>query len=178
MAGSDEDHGKSRRLGAEDQGWSSIVRVLGGWVIGRCHVWSAPCTWRWGARVSWLSLKMKGEGFPVWASKLATLVWWFGPQNHSVGFLVWASKPSRLRFVGCARKRMGGWFDMGHTSRSSGLLRLEASCTRISQSGLKIGRGTTAGGACGIITEVVWKWTEIWSARWRRVRRSGSWTKM
>jgi hypothetical protein len=35
MAGSDEDHGRSRRPGAEDRGWSSIGRVLGGWAIGR-----------------------------------------------------------------------------------------------------------------------------------------------
>jgi hypothetical protein len=30
MAGSDEDRGKSRRHSAEDQGWSSTRRVLGG----------------------------------------------------------------------------------------------------------------------------------------------------
>jgi hypothetical protein len=35
MAGSDEDHGRSRRPGAEDRGWSSIGRVLGGWAIRR-----------------------------------------------------------------------------------------------------------------------------------------------
>jgi hypothetical protein len=35
MAGSDEDRGKSRRLGAEDQGWSSIGRVLSGRPIER-----------------------------------------------------------------------------------------------------------------------------------------------
>jgi hypothetical protein len=33
MAGSDKDRGSSRRLGAEDQGWSSIGRVLGGRTI-------------------------------------------------------------------------------------------------------------------------------------------------
>jgi hypothetical protein len=45
--------------------------------------------------VSRLSLKTKVvEGFPVWASKLASLVWLFGPQNHRDGFLVWASKPT------------------------------------------------------------------------------------
>jgi hypothetical protein len=35
MVGSDEDRGRSRRPGAEDRGWSSIGRVLGGRVIGR-----------------------------------------------------------------------------------------------------------------------------------------------
>jgi hypothetical protein len=35
--------------------------VLGGRAIERSGdiVWSAPCTWRRGARVSWLSLKTK-----------------------------------------------------------------------------------------------------------------------
>jgi hypothetical protein len=35
MTGSDEDHGKSRRLGTEDRGWSGIGRVLGGRMIER-----------------------------------------------------------------------------------------------------------------------------------------------
>jgi hypothetical protein len=33
MVGSDEDRGRSRRLGAEDRGWSSIGWVLDGWMI-------------------------------------------------------------------------------------------------------------------------------------------------
>jgi hypothetical protein len=44
---------------------------------------------------------------------------------------------------------------MGHASRSSGLLRVEASLARVSQSGLKTGGGATTGGARGTITEVV-----------------------
>jgi hypothetical protein len=44
---------------------------------------TAPCTWRRGARVSWLNLKTKVDSLSV--------VW---PQNHWVGFSsVWASKP-------------------------------------------------------------------------------------
>jgi hypothetical protein len=35
MAGSDEYRGKSRRLVAEDWGWSSIGQVLSGQTIGR-----------------------------------------------------------------------------------------------------------------------------------------------
>jgi hypothetical protein len=35
MTGSDEDRGRSRRLGAEDRGWSSIGRVLGDRTIER-----------------------------------------------------------------------------------------------------------------------------------------------
>jgi hypothetical protein len=51
-------------------------RILGGRAVGWRRVRSAPGTWRLEARVSWLSLKTKVvEGFPVWASKPATLVW-------------------------------------------------------------------------------------------------------
>jgi hypothetical protein len=35
MVGSDEDRGKSRRLDAEDRGWSNTGRVLCGWTIER-----------------------------------------------------------------------------------------------------------------------------------------------
>jgi hypothetical protein len=41
-----------------------------------------------------------------------------------------------------------------HVSRSSGLLGVEASLARVSQSGLKTGGGTTTGGARGTIIEV------------------------
>jgi hypothetical protein len=44
---------------------------------------------------------------------------------------------------------------VGHTSRSSSLLGMEASLTRVFQSGLKTGEGVTTGGARGTITEVV-----------------------
>jgi hypothetical protein len=43
---------------------------------------------------------------------------------------------------------------VGHASRSSGLLRMEASLARVSQSDLKTGGGATMGGACGTITDV------------------------
>jgi hypothetical protein len=43
---------------------------------------------------------------------------------------------------------------VGHALRSSGLLHVEASLTRLSQSGLKTGGGATTGGACGTIVEV------------------------
>jgi hypothetical protein len=43
---------------------------------------------------------------------------------------------------------------VGHASRSSGLLGVEASLTRISQSGLKTGGDATTGGARGTIAEV------------------------
>jgi hypothetical protein len=44
--------------------------------------------------------------------------------------------------------------DVGHVSRSSGLLDVEASLARVSQSGLKTGGGTTTGGARGTIVKV------------------------
>jgi hypothetical protein len=43
---------------------------------------------------------------------------------------------------------------VGHVSRSSGLLRVEASLTRVFQSGLKTGGGATVGGARGTIVKV------------------------
>jgi hypothetical protein len=43
---------------------------------------------------------------------------------------------------------------VGHASRSDGLLRLKASRTRVSQSGLKTSGGATAGGARSTITKV------------------------
>jgi hypothetical protein len=42
----------------------------------------------------------------------------------------------------------------GHTLRSSGLLHVEASLARASQSDLKTGGGATTGGAHGTIAEV------------------------
>jgi hypothetical protein len=64
MACSDEDHDRSRRLGAEDRGWShrSGTRWSGGQEVGWRRVWSAPDTWRLGAQISWLSLKTKVDG--------------------------------------------------------------------------------------------------------------------
>jgi hypothetical protein len=64
MACSDEDRGRSRRLGAEDQRWShrSGTWWPGGRDVGWRRVWSASSTWRLGARVSWLSLKTKVDG--------------------------------------------------------------------------------------------------------------------
>jgi hypothetical protein len=43
---------------------------------------------------------------------------------------------------------------VGHASRSSSLLHVEASLARVSQSGLKTGGGATTGGARGTITKV------------------------
>jgi hypothetical protein len=67
MMCSNEDHGKSRRPGAEEQGWShrSGTRWPGDLEIGWHRVWSAPDTWRLGAQIFWLSLKTKVDGLSV-----------------------------------------------------------------------------------------------------------------
>jgi hypothetical protein len=70
------------------------------------------------------------------------MVFLFGPQNQ-VGFGLSVTPQNRWREVG-----------MEHTSRSSGLLHVEASLAMISQSGLKTGEGATTGGARGTIAEV------------------------
>jgi hypothetical protein len=61
---SDEDHGRSRRPGVEDRGWShrSGTRWSGGREVGWCRVRSAPGTRTLGAWVSWFSLKTKVDG--------------------------------------------------------------------------------------------------------------------
>jgi hypothetical protein len=59
-----------------------------------------------------------------------------------VGFDLSVAPQNRRREVGA-----------GHTSRSSGLLHVEASLARVSQSGLKSCGGATTGGARDTITE-------------------------
>jgi hypothetical protein len=67
MTCSDEDRGRSRRPGVEDREWShrSGTRWPGSREVGWHRVWSAPCTWRRGAQVSWLSHKTKDDGLRV-----------------------------------------------------------------------------------------------------------------
>jgi hypothetical protein len=60
-----------------------------------------------------------------------------------VGFRLSVAPQNRQREVGT-----------GHASRFSGLLYVEASLARVSQSGLKTSGGVTTGGARGTIAEV------------------------
>jgi hypothetical protein len=60
-----------------------------------------------------------------------------------VGFGLSVAPQNRRREVGA-----------GHASRSSGLLHVEASLARVSQSGLKTAGGATTGGAHGTIVKV------------------------
>jgi hypothetical protein len=64
------------------------------------------------------------------------------PQNKT-GFGLSVAPQNRRREVG-----------VGHGSRSSGLLCVEANLTKVSQPGLKTDGGATTGGARGTITEV------------------------
>jgi hypothetical protein len=74
--------------------------------------------------------------------KITTTVFWFGPQNQA-GFGL-SVVPQNLRRE----------VDAGHTSRSSSLLDVKASLTRVSQSGLKTGGGVTTGGTRRTIADV------------------------
>jgi hypothetical protein len=68
---------------------------------------SSLCTWRRGARVSWLSLKTKVDSLlVVWPQNhWDGFLWfdlktgddgflWFGLKTGGSGFLIWASKPT------------------------------------------------------------------------------------
>jgi hypothetical protein len=79
-----------------------------------------------------LSLKTGSYGFGDLGRKITVMVSWFGPQNQ-VGFGLLVAPQNRRRE-----------FDAGHVLRSSGLLGMEASLARVSQSGLKTGGGTIA----------------------------------
>jgi hypothetical protein len=145
---------------------------------------SVPCTRRAGAHVTCLSLKTKVDGLSVvWPQhhwngfsrfdlktgvggfsslslKPTPTVWWFVSQNHHDGFLVWISKLSGLRFVSCATKSMEDENGAGHTLRFSGLLCVEASQGRVSQSSIKTGGCTTAVvHVLKVASSPSWKWT-------------------
>jgi hypothetical protein len=70
------------------------------------------------------------------------MVSWFEPQNQ-VGFSLSVVPQNRRREVGA-----------GYASRSSGLLRVEASLARVFQSGLKTDGGAMMSGARVTIAEV------------------------
>jgi hypothetical protein len=74
--------------------------------------------------------------------KITAMVSWFVPQNQVDDGLSVAPQNQR---------REDG---VGHTLRYGGLLRLEASYTMVSQSGIKTGGDVTTGDARDIIVEV------------------------
>jgi hypothetical protein len=116
--GSDEDRGRSRRLGVEDKGWSSTGRVLGGRMIERsgdavCGLHHAQgddkCGFLGSASKPWSTVSLGLASKPV----ATVLVVW--PQNHSHGFpglglkigssslVIWPTKSPR-RFLGLGLK--------------------------------------------------------------------------
>jgi hypothetical protein len=70
------------------------------------------------------------------------MVSWFGPQNQA-GFGLSVAPQNRWREVG-----------VGHALRSSNLLDVEASLTRVFQPDLKTDGGAIMGGARGTIAKV------------------------
>jgi hypothetical protein len=101
MASSNEDRGRSRRLGAADQRCSSTGRVLGGRTIDKsgdvvCGLQRA----REDEEHEFLGLASKSRATdfpglaskpvatisPILASKLVATVFVIWPQNHSLGF--------------------------------------------------------------------------------------------
>jgi hypothetical protein len=74
--------------------------------------------------------------------KITAMISWFGPRNQA-GYGLSVLPQNRREGDG-----------VGHTSRSSGLLRVKTSQARVSQSGFETGGGTTAGGERGTIAEV------------------------
>jgi hypothetical protein len=120
MTGSDEDRGRSRRLGVEDWGWSSTGRVLGCQMINRsgdtvCGLHHA----QGDEEREFLSLASKPRSTvsPGLASKSVATVLVVWPQNHSLGFpglglktgcynlVIWPTK-SPQRFLGLGLKTM------------------------------------------------------------------------
>jgi hypothetical protein len=84
MTGSDDDRDRSRRHGAEDQGWSSTSRVLGGRMIKRSD--DVVCDLH-------RALENNERGFLDLASApRSTVCQWFGLKTTGTGFLVWSSK--------------------------------------------------------------------------------------
>jgi hypothetical protein len=89
-----------------------------------------------------LGLKTGSYRFGDLSLKIIVTVSWFEPQNQA-GFGLSVAPKNQQREVG-----------LGHASRSSSLLGVEASLGRVSQSGLKTGGSATMDGARNTIVEV------------------------
>jgi hypothetical protein len=92
--------------------------------------------------------------------KITVTVSWLVPQNQADFGLSVASQ-NRRREVG-----------VGHTSRSSSLLNVEASLASVSQSDLNTGGGATTGGARGTIMEFTSEARGRWTGRCDGLRRT------
>jgi hypothetical protein len=123
MVGSDEDWGRSRRLWSRGTGMvkhRSGTRWPDDREVGWCCVRSAPCTKRWGAHISWFSLKTKVDSFFRFdlktggcssyglTSKPLARVFWFGHQNRQLRFGDLAHKITVTVFWFDPQNQVGG----------------------------------------------------------------------
>jgi hypothetical protein len=89
-----------------------------------------------------LGLKTGGYGLVIWAIK---------SQRRFFGLCLKTKHASICRLRHKTDRSATTW---GHVSRSSGLLHVEASLARVSQSGVKTDGDTTVGDAHGTIVKV------------------------
>jgi hypothetical protein len=125
MADSDENRGRSRRLGAEDWRWSGTSRVLNRWMIGRSGdtMCNLHHTRRWDEKREVFDLASKPVAMVCWwyGHKTTVMVSWFGPQNQGRWFgdlglkitvtISWFGPQNQVRggLSVCASKLMSGW---------------------------------------------------------------------
>jgi hypothetical protein len=145
MAGSDEDRGRSRRPGAEDWEWSITDRVLSGWTIERlgdivCGLHQAQGDDERG----FLGLASKPRSTVSHGLALKPVTFSFfglGLKTGSCGLVIWPIKSPR-RFLGlCLKNKLATVCRLCH--KTNGLLHLEMSRARVSQSSVKTSGGTT-----------------------------------
>jgi hypothetical protein len=114
MVGSDEDHDRSRRPGAEDRRWWSTGQVLGGQTIGGRVTLCAVCT---------VHKEMRSTGFLVWPQNQG---WWFvsGLTSKPLRrFLpVWSQNQSRRFFPVWPQNRWLRVFRLSLKTDSYGLV--------------------------------------------------------
>jgi hypothetical protein len=143
-----------------------------------------------------LSLKTKVDGLSVvWPQNHWDGFHQFGKKNRWRRFLRFGLNTDGESFLVELQNQGGGGFpsldlkisgyglsvasqnrregiDAGHTSRYSGLFRVEASLTRVFKSGLKTGGGAMAGGACATIAEVASESSQRWTSRCDGLRQT------
>jgi hypothetical protein len=103
-------------------------------------VWSALCTWRQGARISLLSLKIKADEFPG-----------LGLKTGSSGLLIWTSKSPR-QFLG-----------LGLKTKQDSVCRLHHKTKRG-----RSARDTHQDLAACFMLKHVWLGFPVWPQDWRR----------
>jgi hypothetical protein len=118
MTGSDEDRDRSKIHGAENRGWSTTGRVLGGRTIERSGDAMCGLLHTQGdeeREFLGLALKSRSMVSPSLASKSVATVLMVWPQNHLLGFfrlglktdncslVIWSTKSSQ-RFLGLGLK--------------------------------------------------------------------------